>query len=453
MVTTVGTNANVLGGTVAVTVGVGGVPAGTLIVVAVCERSASGTSGTVADSAGNTYTSIVAANLNASAALGRGTLFYVNNATALVNGDTVTYTKNASGVACAMSVCYATGIDKTSPLDTSVTASATASTTTPTVTSGTPVVAGELFIGALLFTSGSPQTFSQGSGFTTPPDEVMSGTLGSDARVDGGNLINSGTGTETYAPTLTLARSLAIFIVGFKPALDPGVTWFQPPDQNRPAVKFNGGSPPAIALTPPISISSLIGVPWANLLDVLPISPPKQQPSAALSLAPTTLPTTISGMAWFKQSDIFQQKKWFNDQPAQTFRAIAQTDPSTPPGSGKRKYFPSYIPQPAYDAKKRAPVQPIWDRYRKAKQDEERARLDALARLPVPMPPASLFPAPQPVSYPQPTQFAPPQVERIAQQSQDAQDIADLHDLDSVQSQDVSDLQDVTDIMNLIGLE
>lgn len=126
-------------------------------------------------------------------------------------------------------------------------------------------------------------------------------------------------------------------------------------------------------------------------------------------------------------------------------------------GAGKVRDFPSYIPQPAYEAKKNPPFQPIWDYRRQVEArrrlDEERARTDATNRAPVPMPPPGIFAAPQPISYPQPTQFAPHQVERIAQQSQDARDISDLHDVDNVQSQDVSDLQDVTDIMSLIGLE
>lgn len=61
-----------------------------------------------------------------------------------------------------------------------------------------------------------------------------------------------------------------------------------------------------------------------------------------------------------------------------------------PPGAGKRRDFPSYIPQPPYDVKPNKPFQPIWDKRRQ----EEQERAKALAELPpapVPLPPAALF--------------------------------------------------------------
>lgn len=125
-------------------------------------------------------------------------------------------------------------------------------------------------------------------------------------------------------------------------------------------------------------------------------------------------------------------------------------------GGGKRRNFPSYIPQAPWDAKKRPPLQPIWDRRRRAEQEEKalQERERAAGRFPAPMPPVGIFHTPQPVSYPQPTQFASRQVARIAQQSRDAQDIADMQDIVSMQGQDASDMQDVSDIMTLIeGIE
>lgn len=58
------------------------------------------------------------------------------------------------------------------------------------------------------------------------------------------------------------------------------------------------------------------------------------------------------------------------------------------PGAGKRKNFPSYIPQPAYEAKPNKPFRPVWD---KPKQGEIEALPAPLPAGPPPLPPASLF--------------------------------------------------------------
>lgn len=67
-------------------------------------------------------------------------------------------------------------------------------------------------------------------------------------------------------------------------------------------------------------------------------------------------------------------------------------DDSAPPipGAGKRRDFPSYIPQPARDARPNKPFQPIWDKRRQEEQERARA-LAELPPAPVPLPPAALF--------------------------------------------------------------
>jgi hypothetical protein len=45
--------------------------------------------------------------------------------------------------------------------------------------------------------------------------------------------------------------------------------------------------------------------------------------------------------------------------------------PPPPPGAGKRRNFPSYIPQPPYDVEPRGPIKPIWDRKPEAEPPRE----------------------------------------------------------------------------------
>lgn len=97
------------------------------------------------------------------------------------------------------------------------------------------------------------------------------------------------------------------------PPVIAGIAWFEPPDVYEPKRWFLQDAPgygrPAL--------SQLIGVPWANWLDILPKAPPKQQPSAALALTPATLPPVIAGMAWFTTTDVYQPRRWFANDPSQ----------------------------------------------------------------------------------------------------------------------------------------
>ena len=212
-VTTIGTNTNTSGGTLAVTVPVGGVPSGALIIVCVSEHVAS-LSGSVADTHNTPYSSIT--GLDVSTQLGR--LFYFPNATALVSGDTITYTKTGI-VAAAMSAFYVTGALASSPLDTAVTASASGNSTAPSVTSGTPGVAGELMVAFVACALRSTYTQDTTNGWATPPVQATTGTLITSTDVSGGNQVNAGTGTKVFAPTLGTIIAWDAFVVGFKPVV------------------------------------------------------------------------------------------------------------------------------------------------------------------------------------------------------------------------------------------
>jgi hypothetical protein len=210
-VTNIGTNNNAAGATVAVTVGAGGVPSGCIIVVQVAESANSAPAGSVADSASNTYVAEVGANHSGATAQGFGRVFDVVGAAALVNTNTITYTKAVSGSAASISACYVTGAATTSPLDTAVTASATGNSTTPSVTSGTPTIAGELFIG--FSSENNVRVYTQASGWASPPTLVNAAipfTLG-------GNRVNAGAGTLTYNPTLAISANWMAAVIAYKP--------------------------------------------------------------------------------------------------------------------------------------------------------------------------------------------------------------------------------------------
>src|SRR5229473_52113 len=100
-VTNIGTNSGKLvanNGTVAVTVPVGGVPTGALIVFAFAMAPGSRS---VADTASNTYTGssgTTFTNINTSLIGGTG-YYYAWNCTALVSGNTITLTNQTGGTA------------------------------------------------------------------------------------------------------------------------------------------------------------------------------------------------------------------------------------------------------------------------------------------------------------------------------------------------------------------
>lgn len=227
-VVSIGTNTNTSGATLAVTVGAAGVPANVLIVVVVTEKSTSGTSGTLADTQTNTWNTSQGGNLAGAIANGRGTVFFAFNSKALVNTNTITYTKNLSGAACAMSAFYVTGIgSQANPEVTAARATATGTTGTITVTSGSPGVQGCFFVGAFCdsgtSTAGASATFTNAANWVTPPVEANSGTTSGNARVDGGFRLQTGAiATFVYNPTMSsTAQQWALMITAFLVVPEP----------------------------------------------------------------------------------------------------------------------------------------------------------------------------------------------------------------------------------------
>lgn len=307
-VTTLGTAADTVGtgATLALSVPVGGCPAGAMIFVGIGEGSAAtfAAGATIADDAGNTYTSIAGATCSGVSDFGQ--IFYAKNVSALTVAQNITVTKQNSGDKLYISALYATGIDTVAPLDTAVTASATpASTTSPTVTSGTPGQSGELFI-AFIAQQQNTQLFTQdsGNGWAAPPDMIgyTSTNLGSAfVSIAGGNQVNAGSGTKTFNPTTSpVGARTAIFIAGFKAA---------------------GGSSATTGWLTPFSTPHFPKRVPSNLM-----------PTEFASLTPATLPASVSGIAWYKpwEPPLFPVKVHADEQSTQFWAAQSIVLPSIP---------------------------------------------------------------------------------------------------------------------------
>lgn len=207
------------GSNLSITVPAGGVPSGACLFVGLTIRNNPLTNLAITDSASNSYSNITSRALNNSTVNGWLTAWRAENVSTLSSGNTITVsTTDFSAAHVAASVFYATGINISSPLDGAVTAVASGNNSTPSVTSGTPAESGELFIGFLGTRGNTTYTQDSGNGWATPPNDAASAGTTAGARIDGGNQVNAGTGTLTFAPTLSGANVWATIICGFKPS-------------------------------------------------------------------------------------------------------------------------------------------------------------------------------------------------------------------------------------------
>jgi uncharacterized protein (TIGR02217 family) len=212
------------------------VPTGALIVVIVAEANTTGPGGSVADAVGNTYVSGPSVEMNGSASNGFIQLYYVTSAIALTSGNAITYTKAVSGSNAGITAFYATGA---SPLDSGATATAVGSSSTPSVTSGSPSIAGDLFVAAVGYNSGTAVTFTQDGTWPTPSllAQYYASPSGSNPgpTLGMGTRVNAGVGTERYAPTLSSTHAWAALVVAFKAASTPPSQPYKKPP--RPRIK------------------------------------------------------------------------------------------------------------------------------------------------------------------------------------------------------------------------
>lgn len=194
------------------------VPAGALIVVIVSEVT-SAAAGTMADATNGAYTLGTSGAM--SGAAGFGMVFYFANSAAL-SAVTLTYTKQTSGRITSLSAFYATGIATTTPLDTAVTATTAVNSATPTVTGGVPTQP-DLIVGACAYSNASARTLTNSGSFVVP----FSTNSGQPTAQCGGGHINiGGAVATTFNPTLAAACDNLTMIVGFKPATNTLIGWW-----------------------------------------------------------------------------------------------------------------------------------------------------------------------------------------------------------------------------------
>lgn len=207
-ITNIGTNSNTSGSTVAVTVGVGGVPANSTILVGVTDKSGTGPGGSTTDSSSNTYLNIANPALAGSYSNGFLNVFRAQNAVALSNGNTITYTKAAGASNAAITACYISG-SSFQRYDISVSSTGSGASSAPSVTSGSPYSANEMFVAFYGDANSGSFTQDTGNGWASPPNSTTTTAV----RVAGGSQLNSGTGAKTYAPTVSAKNNWAIAIL------------------------------------------------------------------------------------------------------------------------------------------------------------------------------------------------------------------------------------------------
>lgn len=226
-VTSIGTalSTSTAGTTKAITLGAS-VPSGSLIVVGVNERNPSnytGVYGSIADTASNTYTRITQSSATTSSASSvLHSIWYVKNSTALSSSNTITFTASVSAY-INLGAIYATGIDTTDPLDTTACAVSaspfgSSTTTSVSVTSGSPTVSGELFVYLVSFRGGvASPTLDTTNGWTNTPGALFPNVSGT---ITGamGYQINSGAGTKTNTTSWSGGQYSGSSIAGFKEA-------------------------------------------------------------------------------------------------------------------------------------------------------------------------------------------------------------------------------------------
>lgn len=211
-VVNIGTNSNTSGTTCVIAIP-SSVPAGALIVVEVTEKASAG--GSVADGVNSGNYSVATQLLANLGADGIAQMFYVEGSAALTSSNSITYTKDA-GNAVAMSAFYVTGVATSGALDGSI-VGGFGTSVSPNVTSGTPATAGCIFL-AYVGNMGTASTFTQDSGWVTPPTAVTSGATASDRTVNGGYLVQTGSAApETYSVLFANSKTWGALIAAFKP--------------------------------------------------------------------------------------------------------------------------------------------------------------------------------------------------------------------------------------------
>ena len=220
-----------------------GAPKGATLIVTALEVSA--TLGSVTDSGGNSYTNTGTLSMGSTA---RMAVFRSVITTAIAAGGTITYTKGGSSNQCFLSAGY---IQDIGAYDSAAFASlAFTTSTTPSLASGTPSAAGDLFVAVYGLVTTGAGTITNDSNWTSPPFDLFNSTASLPGSA-GGFRTNASATTVTYAPTTTASTASGIIIIAF----GAGIT--QNADFSKP-VRLPGIPPPiyqrSLALTAPAGL-------------------------------------------------------------------------------------------------------------------------------------------------------------------------------------------------------
>jgi hypothetical protein len=160
------------------------------------------------DSKSNSYQTAVSKSHNTTSISSHFT-HALNIANALVSGDTITVTFNASSTGRGMNVCYCSGVAASSAQD--QTASTQGSSAAPTATTAVTTQANEVVFGTV---SANPAAgVTEDSAYTLLTD-AGPGSI----RVHFAYRTLSSTGAQTYAPTLSSSTDWAEVLVTLKSA-------------------------------------------------------------------------------------------------------------------------------------------------------------------------------------------------------------------------------------------
>jgi hypothetical protein len=201
-VTNIGTGAGAASATIIVPI-VANQISPAVVVVAAWDLGGTPTTGAVTDTRGNTYTRFLT--------LGGLAVYVSNNSKGILNTNNITYTKVDGVSAAELTACYSVNTSGFF-LDTVVTATNTGASATPTVTSGTATMRGNLYFG--ICANAGSRTFAQdvGNGWAAPPTDT---TVNNAINLAGGSKTSTGITAQTFAPTLSGSSPWNVAIFAF----------------------------------------------------------------------------------------------------------------------------------------------------------------------------------------------------------------------------------------------
>lgn len=205
-----GTSASITGATV---------PSGAMILVETCSHPGGG-SFSYSDSGADVFNSIYTVGFGTGEAYAASLAFCINSGGFTSGSVTGVYSPGSS---LCVSAFWATGCRQVGQPDAAVTATSSSSSMTPTVTSGVPTLANELFVAAAFVQAAAAFTQDSADGWASPFAAVAQSTTLSLA---GGNQ-TAGGGAITFSPSFGSVSNVVLVVAGFFPQPTPGPPYNQ----------------------------------------------------------------------------------------------------------------------------------------------------------------------------------------------------------------------------------